>query len=285
MDIWKSIFLLAFLSALGGIASCKVSKDFAPSLEVRNFNWKALRRESQSNERMQCHIEGKTHTPKIKVKSFDSGSWISDKFKGEHCRELSTEGTMLTTNLQINEGGFDTGIGHITTDNRVDDLYSEKVIVSAQTELDFVSVADNTWWMSGPKLSAMICQDCSLEDNLSTWYENYVIENASESPNERHERCLNSAKKCQYIGETFQNGSTYKHYLWRHKTWKQFYAVRQEYRTGGEVNVALIMKYWREKGHPNHYLNNIKYNFESGGPVSGTMIIKEFKINNFGVFK
>ena len=284
MDIWKSIFLLAFLGTLGGIASCTVGKEFAPPVQVRNFNWEALKRESQSNERMQCHIEGKKHTPRIEVEPFNSGSWISEKFKGEHCRELSDEGTTLTTQLQAEEGGFDTGITHSTKDNRIDDLHPETAI-SAQTEIDFVSVADDTWWMVGPKLGAMICQDCSLEDNLSTWYENYVIENASKSPDERHEQCLNSPDKCQYIGETAQDGSTYKHYLWKHKTWKQFYAVRQDYRTGGEVNVALIMKYWRENGHPNHYLNGIKYNFESGGPVSGTLIIKDFKIKNFGVFK
>jgi len=283
MDTWKSIFLSTLFGVLGGISSCKVSGELTPP-QIRNFNWETLTRESRSNMRVQCHIEGKTHTPKIKVNQFNSGSWISEEFKGEHCRELSAEGTRLTTKLQVEDGGFDTAIAHSTKDNRVDDRHPEKTI-NAYTEMDFVSIADNTWWMVGPKLSGMICQDCSLEDNYSTWYENYVIENASESPNERHERCLDSPSDCQYIGETAQNGSAYKHYLWRHKTWKQFYAVRQEYRTGGEVNVAPILKYWRENGHPNHYLNSMRYNFESGGPIAGTVTIKDFKIRNFGVFK
>ena len=258
-------------------------KELTP-LQVHHFKWETLKKKSQSNERMQCHMEGEKHTPRIQAGQFTSGSWISKKFQGEHCRELSATGTTLTTQLQVEEGGFDTGIWHSTTDNRIDDLHPETTI-SAQTEIDLFDVEDKSWWMVGPKVSAMICQNCSLEDNLSTWYENYIIENASQSPDQRHEKCLNSPEKCQYIGQTAQNGSTYKHYLWKHNTWKQFYAVRQDYRTGGEVNIAPIMKYWRNNGHPNHYLNGIKYNFESGNAVSGTVIIKDLKIDNFGIFK
>lgn len=281
MDIGKSIFFLTFLGVLGGIASCTASGKFAPSEQARNFNWEALKQESKSDDRQQCHIEDEKHTPKIGFGSLNSGSWISDEFEGEHCRKLLDEGRRLITQLEVEEGGFDTGIAHMTIDNRVDDFHPETTI-TAQTEMNFASVGDDAWWMVGPKIGATICQDCSLEDNLSTWYENYVIENASESPERRHERCLNSSGKCQYIGETLQDGSTYKHYLWQHNTWKQFYAVRQDYRTGGEVNVAPIVEYWKENGHPNHYMNELKYNFESGGPISGTIVIKEFKTQNFG---
>lgn len=275
----RIVILISLLSV--GILLYLV-KEFAPS--VHNFEWEALKKKSQSHERMQCHIESEKHTPRIQAGQFTSGSWISKKFQGEHCRELSTTGTTLTTQLEVEEGGFDTGIEHRTRDNRIDDLDPE-ITVSAQTEIDLVSVEDTSWWMVGPKVSAMVCQDCSLEDNLSTWYENYVIENASQSPEQRHQKCLNSPEKCQYIGQTAQNGSTYKHYLWKHNTWKQFYAVRQDYRTGGEVNLALIMKYWRDNGLPNHYLNGIKYNFESGNAVSGKVIIKNLKFNNFGTFE
>lgn len=234
-----------------------------------SFSWPEMIASADANPLAKCNLNGPE--AKIEAGPYSSGVWISDVFQGNHCREMDTSGTTLYTYLLSNTGGFDTGIGR-RNPTLVDDL-APGLVVSAKTDHNLEG--EGNWWI-GPKIGTRPCQYSSLCPDIfvSQWFENYVIENASRTPQEYEQRILNRPGG-RYLGETFQDGSVYKHYFKPHKDWGQYWAIRQNYRTSGDVNVKSIFDFWRQHGQPNDYLVQIRMNFESSGNLCGSLLISD----------
>ena len=206
----------------------------------------------------------------IRAESYTSTIWTSKGFDGNACREITGEGTNSLVTVDIEEGGFDAGVARVgnTPGIRVDDVESfGKISSTVDVDLD----GSGMWWV-GPKIDFWKYRDTSTIDG---WYENYVIENASRSPQEYHERLTNRGT---YLGQTNHDGSTYNHYLATHNNWHQFFAVRQNYRSSGSVSMDTIIDMWRNNGLPNNYIGWLKTNIETSGEVDGTVEMSNINI-------
>ena len=195
--------------------------------------------------------------------------WTSDRFEGNFCRDVVGDGERLTLTLDAEEGGFDTAVTARYNPTRVDDLRGAPLNVSATVTPAFSGPGN--WWI-GPKFSVREAVGQSLEGN----YENYIVENASRTPEEYHER-LTSRVADAYLGETRQNGGVYKHYLVPHpyQPWEQFWAVRQDYRESGAVDLARILELWRANGLPDQLIPQWRVNVETSGEVAGALVMDE----------
>ena len=195
--------------------------------------------------------------------------WTSGAFEGTFCRDIVGDGESLTLTLDAREGGFDTAIVSEYNPSRVDDLRDASLNVSATVAPEFSG--SGNWWI-GPKFSVRESAGQSLEGN----YENYIVENASRTPEEYHER-LTSEDGGTYLGETRQDRGVYRHYLVPHpyQPWEQFWAVRQDYRESGAVDLATILEKWRANGLPNQLIPQWRVNVETSGEVRGTLVIED----------
>ena len=211
-----------------------------------------------------CHLDY------INVGAHTSTLWVSDTFDGNVCREITGDVTNYLVTLDIEEGGFDTGIARAnnTSGIRIDDVESfGKISSTVDVDLD----GSGAWWV-GPKIDFWKYRDKSILDG---WYENYVIENASRSPQEYHESFTN---KGAYLGQTNHDGSTYNHYLVPHKNWHQFWAIRQDYRSSGSVSMDTVIDMWKNNGLPDNYIGLLKTNLETSGEVNGTVKMSNIDI-------
>lgn len=200
----------------------------------------------------------------IRVGTHNSPVWLSDVFEGSFCRRIMGDVEKYQVELESIKGGFDTAIVKRNSAIRVDSLNKRtKVASTIDVELD----GSGKWWV-GPKLG--VRQDIS--QGLDGNYENYVIENASMTPEEYHE---DFTKRGTYIGQSTHDGSVYKHYYKVHNTWKQFYAIRQNYRNSGTVSLNPILNMWRNNGLPNEYIGPVRVNVETYGQVNGKIEMSE----------
>ncbi len=195
--------------------------------------------------------------------------WTSGAFEGTFCRDIVGDGESLTLTLDAKDGGFDTAIVSEYNPSRVDDLRTTPLPVSATVAPEFSG--SGNWWI-GPKFSVREEVGQGLEGN----YENYIVENASRTPEEYHER-LTSEDGGTYLGETRQDGGVYRHYLVPHpyQPWEQFWAVRQVYRESGAVDLALILEKWRANGLPDQLIPQWRVNVETSGEIAGTLVMKD----------
>lgn len=190
-----------------------------------------------------------------------SPAWTSGDFQGTFCREVTGDGEYLSLTLEVQQGGFDTGIAAQYEPTRVDDL-SAPLPVSTTVTPQFSG--PGTWWV-GPKVLVL---ENTYYDGLDGEYENYVVENASQPPEHYHAWLGGDGK---YLGETYQDGGVYKHYLVTYSSWEQFWAVRQDYRQSGAVDMAQILGMWRQHGLPNEYVGGVKANVETSKEIEGTL--------------
>ncbi len=206
----------------------------------------------------------------IRIGDHESTLWSDDEFDGHICREITGDVTDFSLTLDIEQGGFDTSIAAVNPRIRVDEVESfGKMSSHVDVELD----GSGAWWI-GPKIDIRKNKSGGTEG----WYENYVVENASRSPQEYHERLTNDGGT--YLGQTNHDGATYRHYFTPHPfdSWNQFWAIRQDYRTSGSVSMDTIIDMWRNNGLPNYYITILKNNIETDGEVNGTVKMSELDI-------
>lgn len=188
------------------------------------------------------------------------GPYISpvwtDGFVGSFERDFGP--TELRVTVRSEEGGFDTAFAtNYEATSLVDEVHPNYFVRADYA----VSGSGNGYWWVGPKISVA----WSDQPGTPGWFENYIIENSSMAPEEFHRRNLDLG--ATYIGDTWQDAATYRHYRLPFETWTQFIAVRQSYRLGGVVAMKPILTLWRANGLPNEQIDNIRLNVETGGEI------------------
>lgn len=196
--------------------------------------------------------------------TYNSPLWLSDTFEGNFCRGITGDVEKFQVDIDSKQGGFDTAVDKRNSKIRVDELDSQ-VRVSSNINVDLEGTGD--WWV-GPKFAIKE----NLSQGLNENYENYVVENGSRTTQEYHKRLSFNG---DYLGQTYHDGSWYKHYYTEHSTWGQFWAIRQNYRNTGEVSLKPILNIWRKNGLPNEYIGPLRVNLETLGQVSGTVKMSE----------
>lgn len=198
--------------------------------------------------------------------------WTNRKFAGTFCREIIGDVENFKVILDAKTGGFDTSVMRQNPSIQVDDLVvGGNFRTKVSSKINIVKLKGSGNWWVGPKLGTW----SSPSVGTGTWHENYVVENASRSPQWYDKNFTGRGK---YLGQTKQNGSRYKHYFVKHKSWGQFWAVRQNYRSDGSVSMAPILKMWRKNGLPNDYVSTVKVNVETSGKLKGTIKISQINI-------
>lgn len=201
----------------------------------------------------------------LQFETYNSPLWLSDTFEGNFCRGITGDVKKFRVDIESEKGGFDTAIDKRNSVILVDDLVSQKSLFS---KID-VRLDGSGWWWVGPKFA--IKED--LSQGLDGNYENYVVENSSKSSKSLHERFTSRGT---YLGQTYHDGSWYKHYYTKYNTWGQFWAIRQNYRNTGAVSLNPILNMWRKNGLPNEYIGPLRVNLETSGEVKGTVEMSEF---------
>ena len=240
------------------------------------FDWNALALAARNNALASMNATNQGAV--LRVNPYISPVWKNDAFTGNFYREMSPSGTTLNVLIESTKGGFDTGLqvrpnGSSPAHARVDAL-SDGLTLSATINVDLDG--EGRWWV-GPKLSTRPCTssgDCP-GTWVSGWYENYIVENSSATPQETHDRLVSLGV---YLGESYQDGSTYRHYFKQQSNWGQFWAVRQSYRSAGEVHIKSIFDFWRQHGQPNDYLFALRCNLETSGTWAGRVEITGFDV-------
>ena len=193
----------------------------------------------------------------IRIGDHESTVWSNNEFDGEVCREITGDVTNFSLTVDIEEGGFDTSIAAVNPRVRVDEVNFGNMSFNVDVDLE----GSGAWWV-GPKIDIRK----NKSGGTDGWYENYVVENASRSPEEYHERLTDDGI---YLGQSDLDGATYRHYFTPHNSWNQFWAIRQDYRSSGSVNMDTIIDMWRDNGLPNDYITILKNNIETSGEVNG----------------
>ena len=201
-----------------------------------------------------------------------SSAWISDTFEGSKSRQFIGDTLHFEVEQHANEGGLDVGVSHIdfvpvAVFEAKPDLY---VCSSYSVELD----GPGRWW-AGPKISVNWQGEESAKQNGDDWYENYIVEIASSSPQELHNLFTGDYFKAEELPPLELSGSTYRNYKIRFHDWWQFWSVRQDYRATGILPIEPIIDTWIAGGLPaERQFDGVKANIETYGPISGTGRLK-----------
>ena len=206
----------------------------------------------------------------IESGGYQGSLWLSQDFEGAQTRTM--EGNSLTVEMAqtAERGGLDAGVGLYTgpPKPRFGELHPDS---RACFDYDVALSGEGRWW-AGPKISVN-WQDSDNPDGTSGWYENYVIETASTSPEEIAKGLLDWGQGV-FIGETVHDGGTYRHYRAKHQDWVQYWAIRQGYRNSGSTSLGPIWAKWREDGLPEDLpFDGVKLNIETYGPVKGEFTV------------
>lgn len=200
--------------------------------------------------------------------NYSSPFWQSDKFKGSHNRTLTN--SHLTFELDEITGGVDTAVaGPDRPGVKVSEVHPDLAVCMSHKV-----VSDGFWWL-GPKISvnwqSMVDKDKPASER-GIWYENYIIDNASISPQEV-EQWAYDIHNGKYVGDTVHDGATYKHYIIHFKTWVQYWAVRQEFREQGVTTIKPILDKWLSLGMEDREFDGVKLNIEFHGPAKAKVDI------------
>jgi hypothetical protein len=199
---------------------------------------------------------------------YTSSAWTSDDFTGEKSRQIIGKILHFTVDQTHPEGGLDVGLSRV--DARV------KPVTKAKTGLRVCSAykidlkGEGRWW-AGPKVSVNWQGDEAAKQNGDDWYENYIVEIASSTPDELHDIFTGDYFRATELPTTKLAGSTYRHYKIRFHSWWQFWSVRQDYRETGILNLEPILDIWIDHGLPaTRILDGVKANIETYGDIRGT---------------
>jgi len=166
---------------------------------------------------------------------YDSDSWVTDGFPGTMFRDFngdSLDNPTLLAQVDTASGGWDTGI-QVKYDHHDVDSIHPSFWVRANYNVTASGTGD--WWV-GPKINV------NWKEGGTDRYENYIVENSSKTPSEWDTELIADGT---YLGQTFNNGQIYKHYIKAKSTWWQIWAIRQSYRNGGIVSLARMVRFWR----------------------------------------
>lgn len=216
-------------------------------------------------------------TQVLRSGNYVSSAWVSESFDGVHTRDLQANRLFFTIDNGSDQGGWDGSVS-LPEDRQgpdsVEGVSVEEVgdgaVACTAYHLDVQTPegASSSWW-AGPKISV---NWQSMEDPAQPgdWYENYIIETGSKSP-EAWERDMRSWIEVDLFAETQIAGSAYKHYKVRFKDWWQFWSVRQDQRDAGSVPIKPILEVWQTNGLPGEFrVDGVKANVETHGPLSVT---------------
>ena len=253
---------------------------------VGGVNWNSLIEKSKTDSFIHYGQSGGKRTIVGPQVNFNRTlTWESPQFQGDYIAVTARPDAKALTVHVDGTGGFAGYVNEYVPTSwdeivRVDAVHQD-VTIEGKVEHTFGNESN---WVSGPKISTRPCNKKSECEDIweSGWNENYIVENSLRTPEQMHEIYTRPARNGKYLGETYHDGSTYKHYSYTHPNhgkWKMFTAIRQNYRLSGEVHVAPILKKWRNNGMKNGYINWVEYNIElfGKGPWEGTMEIKNFQ--------
>ncbi|MEL7058222.1 MAG: hypothetical protein AAGL09_17965 [Pseudomonadota bacterium] len=197
-----------------------------------------------------------------------SSAWVSDSFDGFKSRQFIGDMLHFEVEQTADEGGLDVGVSHldfvpVSVSNAKSGLY---VCSAYSTNL----VGPGRWW-AGPKISVNWQGEESAKQNGDDWYENYIVEIASSTPQALHDLFTGDYFKAEELPPLVLSGSTYRNYKIRFHDWWQFWSVRQDYRKKGTLPVEPILDAWIASGLPaERQFDGVKANIETYGPLSGT---------------
>lgn len=196
-----------------------------------------------------------------------SSAWISNSFDGSKRRQFIGETLVFEVEQTAAEGGLDVGVSHVDFElapvsTAKSDLH---VCSSYATELE----GPGRWW-AGPKISVNWQGEESAKQNGDDWYENYIVEIASSSPQELHDLFTGDYFKAEELPPLDLAGATYRNYKIRFHDWWQFWSVRQDYRATGVLAIEPIVDTWIAHGLPtDRQFDGVKANIETYGPIKG----------------
>ena len=208
-----------------------------------------------------------TTTEHFTFGDYSSSAWVSDKFTGEKSRRFIGNALNFSVDQSHPEGGLDVGLSldKPNTDPVSVAIKNLRVCSSYKTEL----TGEGRWW-AGPKISVNWQGDEAAKQNGDDWYENYIIETASSTPDELHDIYTGDYFKGEELPRTKIAGADYRHYKIRFHSWWQFWSVRQDYRTSGIVPIEPIVDIWVANGLPaGRNFDGVKANIETYGSMSG----------------
>jgi len=196
-----------------------------------------------------------------------SSAWVSDKFAGLHIRQFQDDALHFGVEQTHNEGGLDVGL---SLKNSVPEPVSKAKQNLTVCSTYITDLSGNGRWWAGPKISVNWQGDEAAKQNGDAWYENYIVEIASSTPNELHDIYMGDYFKGEELPSTILAGSTYRHYKIRFHSWWQFWSIRQDYRVSGTLPIEPIVDVWIENGLPtDRTFDGIKANIETYGEIRG----------------
>jgi len=207
------------------------------------------------------------NTEHFKFGDYSSSAWVSDNFIGQHERQFRDSGLSFGVSQTAPEGGLDVGLSRadIAPAPVAQAIENLRVCSSYETNLS----GTGRWW-AGPKISVNWQGDEAAKQNGDDWYENYIVEIASSSPDELHDIFMGDYFKGEELPSTKLAGSNYRHYKIRFHSWWQFWSVRQDYRGSGTLSIAPIVKVWIKHGLPSkRQFDGVKANIETYGAIKG----------------
>ena len=196
-----------------------------------------------------------------------SPAWISDGFIGEHSRQIKGNVLTFTVKQSAREGGLDVGFSDVGAYVGPVSGVADEASICSTYDIDLSG--EGRWW-AGPKISVNWQGDESAKQNGEDWYENYIIEISSSSPEELHDIFTGDYFKAEILPDSVLAGSTYRNYKIRFHDWWQFWSVRQDYRETGIVPLKPILNLWSDHGLPtDRRFDGVKANIETYGEISG----------------
>lgn len=201
-----------------------------------------------------------------------SSAWVSDGFEGSKSRQFIGDTLRFEVDQKADEGGFDVGVSQLDiTPAPVAMAKSDKYVCSSYS----VDLAGPGRWWAGPKISVNWQGEESAKQNGDDWYENYIVEIASSSPQELHDLFTGDYFKAEELTPLELAGSSYRNYKIRFHDWWQFWSVRQDYRETGMLPIEPIVDTWIANGLPtDKQFDGVKANLETYGPIKGAGALK-----------
>jgi len=207
------------------------------------------------------------HTSSFEFNGRKSHAWVSDKFNGTHSRQIQNDILIFKMQQSAVEGGLDVGLS--TGELRPMPVSRVPQGASICSTYDIDLSGKGRWW-AGPKISVNWQGEESAKQNGDDWYENYIIEIASTTPEELHNILTDDYFRAEVLPDIVLAGGTYRSYKIRFHDWWQFWSVRQDYRKTGTVPLKPILSLWAEHGLPkDRQFDGVKANIETYGQLNG----------------
>ena len=198
---------------------------------------------------------------------YTSSAWVSEQFSGMKIRQFRGDKLYFGVEQTAPEGGLDVGVSERAFEPT--DVRSAKRGLHVCSSYDTDLSGDGRWW-AGPKVSVNWQGTEAAKQNGDDWYENYIVEIASSTPQELHEIFTGDYFQAEDLPPLPLARATYRNYKIRFHSWWQFWSVRQDYRATGILNIEPIVDLWIAHGLPSdRTFDGVKANIETYGPVEG----------------